>query len=144
MQPQPTQYPGGAARSAYKRALGVLGVISALVLNLVIWGVIALFTTVGLAAADASASTFYVVWAFFGAVMLGGAFLTIKWGKEGRRWLWRISISWTLLFLISAATLLVALIPLGLLCIHPGFRRWLESCLVPPPPARPSAPAIQE
>jgi hypothetical protein len=125
-------------RYELKRVLGVSGVISALVLNVAIWGLIALFTTVGLAAADVSASTFYVVWAFFGAVMLGGAFLTIKWGKEGRRWLWRISISWTLLFLISAATLLVALIPLGLLCIHTGFRRWLLSWLVPPPRVRPS------
>jgi hypothetical protein len=119
------------------RGLKVLGILSSLVLNLAIWGVIAAFVTVGLAVADASATTFYVVWAFFAAVMIGGAALTIKWGAEGRRWLWRISISWTLLFLISMATLLLALIPIGLLCLWPGFRRWLLSCLVPPPPAVP-------
>lgn len=116
----------------------VLGILSSLVLNLVIWGVIAAFVTVGLAATDASATTFYVVWVFFAAVMIGGAVLTIKWGVEGRRWLWRISISWTLLFLISMATLLLALIPIGLLCLWPRFRRWLLSCLVPPPPAKSS------
>jgi hypothetical protein len=114
----------------------LLGLLSAVALNLVIWGFIALVFTVGLAAADASATTFYVVWVFFAAVMLGGTFLMIKWGQEGRRWLWRISISWSILFLVSVATLLVALIPLGLLALIPRFRGWLSSWLVPPRPAR--------
>jgi len=116
----------------------VLGIISAVVLNIAIWGVIAVFVTVGLAAADASASTFYVAWAFFAAVIVGGAFLTIKWGKEGRRWLWRITLSWTFLFVITLVTLGLALVVLGLLCLIPGVRRWLAWCLVPPPPATPS------
>ena len=118
----------------------VLGVLSAVVLNLVIWGFIAVLFTVGLAAADVSATTFYVVWVFFAAVMLGGTFLIIKWGQEGRRWLWRISISWSILFLVSVATLLVVLIPLGLLALIPRFRRWLSSWLVPPRPALEALP----
>jgi hypothetical protein len=122
-----------------KSLLKVLGILSSLVLNLAIWAVVAAFVTVGLAAADVSATTFYVTWAFFGAVMIGGAALTIKWGAEGRRWLWRISISWTLLFMISIATLLLALVPIGLLCLWPRFRLWLLSCLVPPAPARSSS-----
>jgi hypothetical protein len=61
----------------------LLGVVSAVALNLVIWGLIALVFTVGLAAADASATTFYVVWVFFAAVMVGGSFLMIKWGQGG-------------------------------------------------------------
>ena len=61
--------------------------------------------TVGLAAADVTATTFYVVWVFFAAVMVGGTFLLIKWGQEGRRWLWRISIGWSVLFLVRVATL---------------------------------------
>lgn len=113
----------------------VLGILSSVLLNVVIWGVIAAFTTLGLAVADVSGTTFFVVWAFFAAVMIGGSVLMIKWGAEGRRWLWRISISWTVLFLISMATLLLALIPIGLLCVWPRFRRWLLACLVPPPPA---------
>jgi hypothetical protein len=97
--------------------------------------------TVGLAAADASATTFYVVWTFFAAVMIVGSVLMVTWGQEGRRWLWRISISWSILFLVSVFTLLVALIPLSLLCLFPRFRGWLASCLVPPrPSARPLAP----
>lgn len=111
-----------------------LGLLSAVVLNLVIWGFIALVFTVGLAAADVSASTFYVVWVFFAAVMIAGTFLMVRWGQEGRRWLWRISISWSILFLVCVATLLVALIPLGLLLFLPRFRRWLSSWLVPPRP----------
>jgi hypothetical protein len=122
-----------------KGVLGILGIISAVVLNVVIWTVIAAFVTVGLAAADVSASTFYVTWAFFAAVIVAGAVLTIRWGKEGRRWLWRISLSWTLLFLITLVTLGLALVVLSLLSIHPGFRRWLSWCLVPPPPGKPSA-----
>jgi hypothetical protein len=118
----------------------LLGVISAVVLNLLIWGFMALVFTVGLAAADVSATTFYVVWVFFAAVMLGGTFLMIKWGREGRRWLWRISISWSILFLVCVATLLVALIPLGLLALIPRFRRWLSSWLVPPRPAPETLP----
>ena len=118
----------------------VVGVLSAVVLNLVIWGFIAVLFTVGLAAADVSATTFYVVWVFFAAVMLGGTFLMIKWGQEGRRWLWRISISWSILFLVSVATLLVVLIPLGLLALIPRFRRWLSSWLVPPRPALEALP----
>lgn len=118
----------------------LLGVASSVVLNLVIWGFIAVFFTVGLAAADASAMTFYVVWAFFAAVMFGGTFLMIRWGREGRRWLWRISLSWTILFLVSVATLLVVLIPLGLLALMPRFRRWLSSWLVPPRPTLQSLP----
>lgn len=118
----------------------LLGVLSAVVLNLVIWGFIALVFTVGLAAADVSATTFYVVWAFFAAVMLGGTFLMIRWGQEGRRWLWRISISWSILFLVSVGTLLVALIPLGLLALIPRVRRWLSSWLVPPRPALEALP----
>jgi hypothetical protein len=106
------------------------------------WGFIAVVFTVGLAAADVSASTFYTVWVFFAAVMLGGTFLMIKWGKEGRRWLWRISISWSILFLISVATLLVALIPLSLLALIPTVRRWFLSWLVPPRPVEPSAPRV--
>jgi hypothetical protein len=54
-----------------------------------------------------------VIWGFIAAVMLGGTFLMIKWGQERRRWLWRISISWSILFLVSVVTLLVVLIPLG-------------------------------
>jgi hypothetical protein len=125
------------------RVFGVgklLGVLSAVVLNLAIWGLIAVVFTVGLAAADVSASTFYTVWVLFGVVMLGGTFLMIKWGKEGRRWLWRISISWSILFLISVTTLLVALIPLSLLALIPTVRRWFLSWLVPPRPVEPSAP----
>ena len=114
----------------------VLGLLSAMVLNIAIWGVIAVFVTVGLAAADSSASTFYAVWVFFAAVMVGGTYLMVRWSTEERRWLWRISISWTLLFLICGATLLLALIPLGLLSLRPGFRRWLGSCLVPPRPVK--------
>jgi hypothetical protein len=113
----------------------LLGVLSAVVLNLVIWGFLAVVFTVGLAAADVSATTFIVVWVFFAAVMLGGTFLMIKWGQEGRRWLWRISIGWSILFLVSVATLFVALIPLGLLALIPRFRRWSSSWLVPPRPA---------
>jgi hypothetical protein len=112
-----------------------LAILSALVLNVAIWGLLAVVFTVGLAAADVSASTFYAVWVFFGGAILVGAFFTIKWGQEGRRWLWRVSISWSVLFVISFVTLLFALIPLGLLCLHSGFRRWLGSCLVPPRPA---------
>jgi len=118
----------------------LLGVASSVALNLIIWGF-----TVGLAAADASATTFYVVWVFFAAVMLGGTFLMIRWGREGRRWLWRISISWSILFLVSVATLLLALIPLGLLALMPRFRRWLSSWLVPPrPPTRSLLPRVAE
>ena len=120
----------------------VLGILSAVVLNIAIWGCIAVVFTVGLAAADVSASTFYTVWVFFAAVMIGGTFLMIKWGKEGRRWLWRISISWSILFLICVATLLVALIPLGLLALIPTFRRWLLSWLVPPRPVERSASGV--
>jgi hypothetical protein len=47
------------------------------VLNIAIWGVIAVFVTVGLAAADAGASTFYAAWAFFAAVLVGGAFFLL-------------------------------------------------------------------
>jgi hypothetical protein len=54
-----------------------------------------------------------VIWRFIAAVMLEGTFLMIKWGQERRRWLWRISISWSILFLVSVVTLLVVLIPLG-------------------------------
>jgi hypothetical protein len=123
----------------------LLGVASSVALNLVVWGFIAVFFTVGLAAADASATTFYVVWVFFAAVMLGGTFLMIRWGREGRRWLWRISLSWTILFLVSVATLLVALIPLGLLALMPRFRRWLSSWLVPPRPTiHPLRPPVAE
>ena len=118
----------------------LLGVASSVALNLVLWGFLAMVFTVGLAAADASATTFYVVWVFFAAVMLGGTFLMIRWGKEGRRWLWRISISWSILFLVSVATLFVALIPLGLLALIPRFRGWLSSCLVPPRPTLQSLP----
>jgi membrane protease YdiL (CAAX protease family) len=110
-----------------------LGILSALVVNIALWGVIAVFVTVGLAAAHVRATTFYVTWAFFVAVIVVGAFLTIKWGKEGRRWLWRISLSWTFLFLITLVTLGLAPVALALLSIHPGFRRWLSYCLVPPP-----------
>jgi len=112
----------------------LLGVLSEVVLNLAIWGFIALVFTVGLAAADVRASTFAAVWVFFAAVMLGGTFLMIKWSKEERRWLWRISISWPILFLVCVATLLLVLIPLGLLALIPRFRGWLLSCLVPPRP----------
>ena len=61
----------------------LLSVASSVALNLVLWGFLAVVFTVGLAAADASADTFYVVWVFFAAVMLGGTFLMIRWGKEG-------------------------------------------------------------
>jgi hypothetical protein len=124
----------------YSDPVRLLGVLSAVVLNLVIWGFIAVLFTVGLAAADVSATTFYVVWAFFAAVMLGGTFLMLRWGQEGRRWLWRISISWSILFLVLVGTLLVALIPLGLLALIPRFRGWLSSWLVPPRPALEALP----
>ena len=117
----------------YLQEMKLLGVVSAVALNLVIWGLIALVFTVGLAAADASATTF--VWVFFAAVMVGGSFLMIKWGQEGRRWLWRSSISWSILFLICVATLFVALIPLSLLAVIPSVRRWFASWLIPPRPA---------
>ena len=118
----------------------LLGGVSAVALNLVIWGLIAVVFTVGLAAADASATTFYVVWVFFAAVMVGGSFLMIKWGQEGRRWLWRISISWSILFLVCVATLFVALIPLSLLAVIPRVRRWFASWLIPPRPAPEAVP----
>jgi len=117
----------------------LFGILSAVVLNLVIWGLLAVMFTVGLAAADVSATTFYLVWTFFAAVMIVGTVLMVTWGQEGRRWLWRISISWSVLFLVCVFTLLVALIPLALLCLLPRFRRWLSSWLVPP---RPSAEAL--
>ena len=123
------------------KVFGVLGIVSALVLNIAIWSVIAVFVTVGLAAADVSASTFYLTWVFFAAVMVGGAFLTIKWGKEGRRWLWRITLSWTILFLITLVTLGLALVLLGLACLIPGVGRFVSSCLVPPPPVTSSIPS---
>jgi hypothetical protein len=113
----------------------LFGVLSAVVLNLVIWGFLAVVFTVGLAAADVGATTFYVVWAFFAVVVLGGTVLLVKWGQEERRWLWRISIGWSVLFLVCVATLLVSLIPLGSLCLLPSFRRWLASWLVPPRPS---------
>jgi hypothetical protein len=112
----------------------VLGVVSALVLHVLIWTVLALFTTLGLAVADAGEATFYATWAFFAAVIVAGTVLTVRWGRQGRRWLWRITVSWTLLFVLAATTLLVALIPLGLLCLHPRVRVWVASCLVPPRP----------
>lgn len=117
-----------------KEVMRLFGIVSAVVLNLVIWGFLAVVFTVGLAAADASASTFYVVWLFFAGVTIGGSALMVKWGQEGRRWLWRISIGWSALFLISVFTLLVALIPLSLLCVLPRFRLWASSWLVPPRP----------
>jgi hypothetical protein len=117
----------------------LFGIVSAVVLNLLIWGLLAVMFTVGLAAADASATTFYIVWTFFAAVMIVGTVLMIRWGQEGRRWLWRISVSWSVLFLVSVFTLFVALLPLALLCLLPRFRRWLSSWLVPP---RPSAGAL--
>lgn len=112
----------------------LFGIVSAVVLNLVIWGFLAVVFTLGLAAADASATTFYVVWVVFAGVTFGGSALVVKWGQEGRRWLWRVSIGWSALFLISVFTLLVALIPLSLLCVLPRFRRWASSWLVPPRP----------
>jgi hypothetical protein len=124
-------------RSWRQLVVKVLAILSSVVLNLAIWGVIAAFATVGLATADVSATTFFVCWAFFAAVMIGGTVLMIRWGADGRRWLWRISISWTLLFFISVATLLLALIPIGLLCLWPRFRGWLLSCLAPQPPSHP-------
>jgi hypothetical protein len=120
----------------------LLSVLSALMLNLAIWGFIALVFTVGLAAADVGASTFYAVWVFFAAVMLGGTFLLIKWGREERRWLWRIAVSWSILFLLSAGTLLLVLIPLGLLALQPRFRSWLVSWLVPPRPVKRDAASM--
>lgn len=120
-------------------AYRVLGVLSALVLHVVIWTLIAAFTTVGLAVADASESTFYVTWAFFATVIVAGTVLTVRWGREGRRWLWRITLSWTFLFFVTVATLFLALIPLGLLCLHSRSRGWLASCLIPPRPPTPTA-----
>jgi len=121
---------------AWKTLSTVLGVVSALVLHVVIWTVLALVTTLGLAVADASEAAFYVTWAFFAAVVVAGTVLTVRWGRQGRRWLWRITVSWTVLFVLAATTLLVALIPLVLLCFHPRVRAWVASCLVPPRPAR--------
>ena len=112
----------------------LFGIVSAVVLNLVVWGVLAVMFTVGLAAADVRATTFYVVWAFIATVMIVGTVLLFKWGQERRRWLWRISIGWSVLFLVSVFTLLLALIPLSLLCLLPWFRRWLSSWLLPPRP----------
>jgi len=63
----------------------LLGVASSVALNLLLWGFLAVIFTVGLAAADANATTFYVVWVFFAAVMLGGTFLMIRWGKGAGR-----------------------------------------------------------
>lgn len=120
----------------WKTISSVLGVVSALVLHVVIWTVMALFWTLGLAVADASEAAFYLSWAFFAGVVVAGTVLTVRWGRQGRRWLWRITVSWTLLFVLSATTLLMALIPLGLLCLHPRIRAWFASCLVPPRPGR--------
>jgi hypothetical protein len=119
----------------------VLGVVSALVIHVLIWTVLAAVTTLGLIVADASEGTFYVSWAFFAGVVAAGTVLTVRWGRQGRRWLWRITVSWTLLFVLAATTLLVALIPLGLLCLHPRVRAWVASCLVPPRPGRTPQPA---
>lgn len=119
---------------AWKTISTVLGVVSALVLHVLIWTVLAAVTTLGLIVADAGAPVFYAAWAFFAAVVVAGTVLTVRWGREGRRWLWRITLSWTLLFVLATTTLLVALIPLGLLCLHPRVRAWVESCLVPPRP----------
>jgi len=132
---EPGFYPGTV--TVVSVVLRVLGVLSALVLHVLIWTVIAAFTTVGLAVADASEVTFFVTWAFFAAVIIAGTVLTVRWGREGRRWLWRITISWTLLFFVTVATLFLALIPLGLLCLHSRSRRWLASCLIPPRPPTP-------
>jgi len=49
-------------------------------------------------------------------------------------------VIWSILFLVSVATLLVVLIPLGLLALIPRFRRWLSSWLVPPRPASEALP----
>jgi hypothetical protein len=122
----------------WKTISSVLGVVSSLVVHVLIWTVLALITTLGLAVADASEATFYATWAFFAGVIVAGTVLTVRWGRQGRRWLWRITVSWTLLFILAATTLLVALIPLGLLCLHPRVRAWVASCLVPPPPPRPA------
>jgi hypothetical protein len=121
---------------AWKTISAVLGVVSALVLHVLIWTVLAAVTTLGLIVADADDAAFYATWAFFAAVIVAGTVLTVRWGRQGRRWLWRITVSWTLHFVLAATTLLVALIPLGLICLHPRVRAWLASCLVPPRPSR--------
>lgn len=120
----------------------VFGIVSAVVLNLLIWGFLAVWFTLGLAVADTSATTFSVVWVFFAGVTIVGSVLMVEWGQEGRRWLWRVSIGWSVLFLVSVFTLLLALIPFSLLCLSPRFRRWVSSWLVPPrPPTEALAPA---
>ena len=85
----------------WKTISSVLGVVSALVLHVVIWTVMALFWTLGLAVADASEAAFYLSWAFFAGVVVAGTVLTVRWGRQGRRWPWRITVSWTLLFVLS-------------------------------------------